>query len=136
MSRNRQGARLRKYSLSPERDRRRVITTSWNGIGSVPSSFEKCNDTSATITARRADEPWKITSSIFAPRSNRARCSPSTQRTASDTLDFPHPLGPTIAVTPFSNTISVASAKDLKPWSSSLVSRTRTFSLYGTRVSV
>ena len=54
MSRRRQGARLRKYSLSPERESRRVITTSWNATGSVPSSFEKCNETSATFTARRA----------------------------------------------------------------------------------
>ena len=133
MSRRRQGARLRKYSLSPERDRRRVMTTSWNATGSVPSSFEKCNETSATFTARRADEPWKITSSIFAPRSRRARCSPSTQRTASDTFDLPQPFGPTIAVTPGLNTMSVVSANDLKPCSSSLVSRTRTFSLCDTR---
>ena len=60
----------------------------------------KCSETSATFTARRADEPWKITSSILAPRSRRARCSPSTQRTASDTLDLPQPFGPTMAVTP------------------------------------
>jgi hypothetical protein len=103
MSRSRQGARLRKYSDSPARDSRRVITTSLNGTGSDPSSFSKCSDTSAMFTARRADDPWKITSSIFAPRSRRARCSPSTQRTASDTLDLPQPLGPTMAVTPGSN---------------------------------
>ena len=70
----------------------------------MPSSFEKCSETSATFTARRADEPWKMTSSIFAPRSSRARCSPSTQRTASETLDLPQPFGPTIAVTPGSKT--------------------------------
>ena len=29
-----------------------------------------------------------------------ADCSPSTQRMASDTLDLPQPLGPTMAVTP------------------------------------
>ena len=45
-----------------------------------------------------------MTSSIFAPRSARARCSPSTHRTASDTFDLPHPFGPTMAVTPGSNT--------------------------------
>src|SRR5688500_7553897 len=65
-----------------------------------------------------------MTSSIFAPRSRRARCSPSTQRTASETLDLPHPLGPTIAVTPASKSRSTWSAKDLNPWSSSLRSRT------------
>ena len=59
------------------------------------------------FTGLRADEPWKITSSIFAPRITRARCSPSTQRTASETLDLPQPLGPTMAVTPASNTNSV-----------------------------
>ena len=71
MSRRRHGARLRKYSLSPARESRRVITTSWNGTGSPPSSFEKCSETSARFTAFRAEEPWKITSSIFAPRSRR-----------------------------------------------------------------
>ncbi len=101
-----------------------MTTTSRNGIGRTPSSFAKISETSATLTARRADEPWKMTSSIFAPRRIRARCSPSTQRTASDTLDFPQPLGPTIAVTPSSNSMDVWSANDLKPCISSLVSRT------------
>jgi hypothetical protein len=100
-----------------------VITTSRNGTGSEPSSFEKWSDTSATFTARRADEPWKITSSIFAPRSARARCSPSTHRTASLTFDFPHPFGPTIMVAPGSKTSCVWSANDLNPCSSSLVNR-------------
>jgi hypothetical protein len=109
------------------------MTTSLNGTGRMPSSFEKCSDTSATFTARRADDPWKITSSIFAPRISRARCSPSTQRTASETLDLPQPFGPTIAVTPGSKTSWVASANDLKPWSSSLVNRTRTLSRFDTR---
>ena len=102
MSRRRQGAPFSKYSLSPERDSRRVTTTSRNGVGRTPSSFAKSSETSATLTARRADDPWKITSSILAPRRIRARCSPSTHRTASDTLDFPQPFGPTMAVTPSS----------------------------------
>ena len=38
----------------------------------------------------------------------------------------------TIAVTPCSKVITVLSAKDLKPWSSSLVSRTSTLSPFGT----
>src|SRR6476659_6653447 len=63
-----------------------------------------------------------MTSSIFPPRSSRADCSPSTQRTESETLDLPHPLGPTMAVTPSSNVRVTVSAKDLKPESSSLVS--------------
>ena len=68
-----------------------------------------------TEAERRADDPWKITSSIFAPRRSRARCSPNTQRTASETLDLPHPFGPTIAVTPGSNARYVVSANDLNP---------------------
>jgi len=56
-----------------------------------------------------------MTSSIFAPRIMRARCSPSTQRIASETFDLPQPLGPTMAVTPSSKTRSVWSAKDLNP---------------------
>ena len=39
--------------------------------------------------------PLKMTSCILVPRSVFADCSPSTQRTASATLLFPHPLGPT-----------------------------------------
>ena len=100
MSRNRQGARFSRYSLSPVRNRRRVITTSRNGIGSSPALLSKCSETSAMLTGFRAEEPWKITSSILAPRMARARCSPSTHRTASDTFDLPDPFGPTIAVTP------------------------------------
>ena len=133
MSRRRAGARLMKYSPSPERESRRVITTSRKGTGSDPSSFSKWSETSARFTGRRAEEPWKITSSILEPRRSRARCSPSTQRTASDTFDLPHPLGPTIAVTPGSKTRSVESANDLKPCSSSLVSLTSTLSRYGRR---
>ena len=44
--------------------------------------------------------PWKIASSILAPRIVLGRCSPSTQRIASLILDLPHPLGPTTAVIP------------------------------------
>ena len=75
-----------------------------------------------TLTGRRAAEPWKITSSILPPRSSRADCSPSTQRTASETFDLPQPLGPTMAVTPSSKVRVTVSANDLKPDSSSLVS--------------
>src|SRR5690348_2283054 len=63
-----------------------------------------------------------MTSSILPPLSNRADCSPSTQRTASDTLDLPQPLGPTMAVTPCSKVRVTVSANDLKPDSSSRVS--------------
>src|SRR5438093_12843715 len=63
-----------------------------------------------------------MTSSILPPRSKRGDCSPSTQRTASEMFDLPHPLGPTIAVTPASNGSSTVPANDLKPDSSSRLS--------------
>ena len=60
-----------------------------------------------------------MTSSILPPRSKRGDCSPSTQRTASEMFDFPHPF--TMAVTPASNGSSTVPAKDLNPASSSRV---------------
>ncbi len=100
MSRSRTGERFSRYSLWPERDSRRVTTTSWYAIGRVPSELSNTRDTSATFTGRRPVEPWKMTSSIFPPRSRRGDCSPSTQRTASEMFDLPQPFGPTMAVTP------------------------------------
>src|SRR5437879_12689594 len=73
------------------------------------------NDTSAIPTGLRPSVPLKITSAISPPRSALADCSPSTQRIASETFDLPHPLGPTMAVTPGSKFKEVLSAKDLKP---------------------
>src|SRR5262252_6581039 len=63
----------------------------------------------------RPSVPLKMTSAISPPRRALADCSPSTQRIASDTLDLPHPLGPTIAVTPGWKFSAVLSAKDLNP---------------------
>src|SRR5215831_12724321 len=63
----------------------------------------------------RPSVPLKITSAISPPRRALADCSPSTQRIASDTLDLPHPLGPTMAVTPGWKFSAVLSAKDLNP---------------------
>ena len=57
-----------------------------------------------------------MTSSIFALRRARVLWAPRTQVTASTTLDLPEPLGPTTAVTPVSNSSTVLSAKDLKPF--------------------
>src|ERR1041385_432175 len=91
-------------------------------MGSLPSLLSRWSDTSVRLTGRRPADPWKITSSILPPRSNRADCSPSTQRTASETFDFPHPLGPTMLVTPSPKSRATVSANDLKPESSSLVS--------------
>ena len=49
------------------------------------------------------------------PRRDFTDCSPKTQRTASTTLLFPEPLGPTIQVILSSNLISNLSANDLNP---------------------
>ncbi len=90
--------------------------------GSAPSALSSVSDTSQYDRGLRFSVPPKITSSIFAPRSVFALCSPSTQRTASDILDLPLPLGPTTPVMPVSNTISVRSANDLNPYISSFLS--------------
>ncbi len=53
----------------------------------------------AAIEARGlCSEPEKIMSSVRLPRSRLKDCSPNTHRIASAMLDFPEPLGPTIAV--------------------------------------
>src|SRR5712691_9341769 len=72
-------------------------------------------ETSAIPTGFRPSVPLKITSAISPPRRALADCSPSTQRIASETFDLPHPLGPTIAVTPGWKFNAVLSAKDLNP---------------------
>src|SRR6266699_5839441 len=98
---------------------RRVTLTSCQ---STPSSSEhsvKFSETSAKPSGLRDSAPLKMTSAISPPRSDLADCSPKTQRTASQTLDFPQPLGPTMAVTPSWKLKIVLSAKDLKPKSSS-----------------
>src|SRR5687767_5275468 len=91
-------------------------------MGRSPAELSRKSETSVRLTGRRVAAPWKITSSILPPRSSRADCSPSTQRTASETFDLPQPLGPTIAVTPDSKVSETVSAKDLKPDSSRRVS--------------
>src|SRR4249920_795034 len=73
------------------------------------------SETSAIPSGLRPSVPLKITSAISPPRNALADCSPSTQRMASETLDLPQPLGPTIAVTPGRKLSEVLSAKDLKP---------------------
>ena len=59
--------------------------------------------------------PVLITSSIFSARMFFAPCSPSTHLTASTTLLFPQPFGPSSAVIPSAKEIRVLSANDLKP---------------------
>ncbi len=117
MSMRRVGALLMRYSDSPLRYMRRVMVTSVNSSGSVPSELSSTRSTSATPTGCRADDPAKMTSSIACPRSCLADCSPRTHRTASETLDLPEPLGPTTTVTPGSSCITLLSAKDLNPLS-------------------
>src|SRR5450759_5420557 len=56
-----------------------------------------------------------MTSSIFLPRRSLAVPAPRTHLTASTMFVLPEPFGPTIAVTPPSNRISVGRAKVLKP---------------------
>src|SRR6266576_1856605 len=73
------------------------------------------SDTSAKPIGLRPSVPLKMTSAISPPRKALADCSPRTQRIASDTFDLPHPLGPTIAVTPGWKLREVLSAKDLNP---------------------
>src|SRR5689334_23303010 len=73
----------------------------------------------------RAVEPLKITSIIAPPRRLLADCSPRTHLMASTTLDLPHPFGPTMPTIGLSKTISVRSAKDLKPETVSLARRMR-----------
>ena len=43
-------------------------------------------------------------------------CSPITQRMASEMLDLPDPLGPTMAVMSSPKVRTVLSGKDLNPW--------------------
>ena len=115
MSSSRQELPLISYSLSPERNIRRVIETSVYSIGRAPSVLSIVSVTSARPSGARPAVPAKITSSILPPRSALAPCSPSTQAMASTTLDLPEPFGPTTQVMPGSSRSVVAEAKDLKP---------------------
>ena len=64
----------------------------------------------------RSRVPAKITSSMRAPRSVLADCSPSTHEIASEIFDLPQPFGPMMAATPSPwNLSSVRSQNDLNP---------------------
>ncbi|GAA2184231.1 hypothetical protein GCM10009848_08800 [Micromonospora lupini] len=104
------------YSLSPERNIRRVMETSVYSMGSAPSVLSMVRVTSARPSGARPAVPAKMTSSILPPRRAFAPCSPSTQAMASTTLDLPEPFGPTTQVIPGSSFNVVAEAKDLKPF--------------------
>src|SRR5512146_118631 len=80
----------------------------------------RCSVTSAMPVGLRSRVPAKMTSSMRAPRSDFADCSPNTHEIASEMFDLPQPLGPTMAVMPSpGNLSSVRSQNDLKPkiWS-------------------
>src|SRR5579863_4784202 len=134
MSRRRATLPSIRYSLSPERNKRRVMVTSLGLCVAWPlplacpfplawswCSASALGSTSVIVTVAkpsglRSRVPAKMTSSILAPRRLLADCSPSTQLMASLRLDFPQPLGPTIAAIPEpANFISVRSKNDLKP---------------------
>ncbi len=100
MSSIRHGAPLMAYSLSPERNRVRVIVTSVNSMGSRPEVLSMVRLTSARPSAGRFAVPAKMTSSIFWLRTELGAVAPSTQLMASTTFDLPDPLGPTTTVTP------------------------------------
>ena len=74
--------------------------------GTRAATPPSCSRTSAAPVGLRASLPPKITSSIRSPRRLLALCSPSTQVSASTTLLLPQPLGPTMAVTPWSKVSS------------------------------
>src|SRR5688500_11782157 len=116
MSLSRQTCLLRLYSLTSSRKTRRAIAPSEYSRGSTPSSLENRKTTSARLIGLRSRLPAKITSSILLPRTSVGRCSPSTQRIASEMLLLPHPLGPTIAVIPGLKSIATRSANDLNPY--------------------
>ncbi len=124
MSSIRQGTPLMAYSLSPERHRVRVMVTSPKSIGRSPALLSMVRLTSARPSAGRLAVPAKITSSIFWLRTALGAWAPSTQAMASTTFDLPLPLGPTTTVTPGSMSRAVESAKDLKPFSVSVLRNT------------
>jgi len=115
MSFRRQRLRLIKYSLSPFRYNRRVISTSEYAIGTRPLTLLIVKLTSAKFSGRRVAVPLKITSVTRSARKMLAFCSPITQRIASTILVLPQPFGPTIEVIPRPNWISDFLRNDLKP---------------------
>ena len=77
--------------------------------------MSKTSVTSAALAAGRDSEPEKINSPMAPARSTPGLCSPRAKRTASVTLLFPDPFGPTIAVIPPSSGILTGRAKVLNP---------------------
>ena len=122
MSFRRQLTLLSIYSLSPVRYKRLVMVTSEYSVASRFLVFLKVSETSAICRGFRLRVPLKMMLSILSERKAFVFCSPSTQRMASTTFDFPQPFCPTIPVTPSSKLIVTLSPKLLNPFISSFVS--------------
>src|SRR5690606_18895849 len=99
----------------------RRVTSSTSAVlraaGAERSELSRTRVTSAVLRAGRPPEPEKITSSMPEARMALYELSPMTQRMASTRLDLPHPLGPTMPVSPGSMNNTVSSENDLKPCS-------------------
>ena len=88
------------------------------------SELSNTNSTLARPAAARDPDPLKIMSLDCPLLNSETLDSPNTHLTASTTLDFPQPLGPTIPVKPVDNFISAESTKDLNPESLIFVNST------------
>src|ERR687885_416917 len=76
----------------------------------------KISVTSAAPAADKESDPEKITSPIEPARKRAGLPSPRANNTASVTLLFPEPFGPTITVTPAPSGILTGRANVLKPF--------------------
>ena len=77
--------------------------------------LSKNSSTEALETGFLEEEPLKTTSVMESLLRFLAELSPKTQRTASITLDFPQPFGPTIQDMLEGKVTDVGSTNDLKP---------------------
>ena len=88
------------------------------------------NSIVAVLTGLRNEDPLNMTSDIDSPLRYFAEDSPKTQRTASITLDFPQPFGPTIPTIVDGRDKVVGSTKVLKPESFILLNRIKKLKKY------
>ncbi len=114
---------FKKYSLEASRWISRAIDTSSKSTGNVRSRLSNTITALARFCRSTVFEPLKIRSSVRFPRIDLRDCSPSTNRSASATFDFPEPFGPTIADTCAPNSKTLFRANDLKPDISRLFTR-------------
>src|SRR4249919_624877 len=109
---------LMKYADSPSRSSTRLTEISAyldQAPAALPRLLSNTSSTLARLIGLRSPEPLKITSCMVSPRRCLAEDSPSTHRTASMTLDLPHPFGPTTPTSWPGTGMWVGSTKDLKP---------------------